>query len=460
LTGAFNIEFEDDVLAQCLRDSDYLKGAIGIVEGHHFGTDHRGWVWEVIKDVWVGSAELLTRKVAQQRVRADFRDEEERVAVYELMGKLFKLKPESPRAALSELSKFARFARLQSGMEDAVRRLDKGDVDEAYKTVTRVIAEDRMDTDNIQVVRWIEEFDQRLIHQKRIKDHPELYPAIRTGIKGLDNVIDGIRPTEMGIVAATTGRGKSIMGCHLGFHAINQDCGVIDFRTEMSASQVSMRYDSRWTRMVHSKFKRFDFTVDEIKAIKERLRKARARYDGLLRIVSIPVTTATLPKIKRTVDELRDEMRNVKMIILDSADHIRGDERYRDFRFETAGVYWDIAGWAVEDELPIWCTTQLGKQAADRIGKTEDAAEAYDKGRICDTFITINQPVHKSRATPKVEIGDDNDTEGDRARVQKLSVSGSDLVLFLSKYRDGVANLAIPLTTDLKRMLIQDRGDD
>lgn len=460
MSTTFDLDFEDEVLAQCLRDADYLRGATGVVEGHHFGTDHRGWVWEIIKDVWDSSAELLTRKVAQQRARADFRDDEERVAAYELLGKLFKLRPESPRAALSELNKFARFARLQSGMEDAVRRLDKGDVDEAYKTVTRVISEDRVGDDNIKVVRWIEEFDQRLVHQKRIKDNPEMYPFIRTGIKGLDNVIDGHRPTEVGIVSATTGRGKSVMACHLGFHSIKQDCGVVDFRTEMSAAQVAMRYDSRWTRMVHSKFKHFEFTPDEIKVIKSRLVKARVRYDGLLRIVSIPVTTATLPKIRRKVDELRDEMRNVKLIILDSADHIRGDTSYRDFRFETAGVFWEIAGWAAEDELPIWCTVQLGKQAAERIGKAEDAAEAYDKSRICDTFISINQPKRKSRATPQYQIGDDGDDKADRERVQALSVSGSDLELYLSKYRDGLANLVIPLQTDLKRMLIRDRDPD
>jgi len=457
----FDIDFEDEILAQCLRDSEYLRGASAIIEGHHFGTDHRGWVWDIINDTWQDAAELLTRKIAQRRARADFRDDEERVAAFELLGKLFKLRPESPRAALTELNKFARFARLQAGMEGAVRMLDKGDVDEAYKLVGGVSAEDRRGDDNIKIVRWIEEFDERLIHQKRVKDNPDLYPAIKTGIKGLDRIVDGLRPTEMGIIAATTGRGKSIMACHLGFHAINQKCGVIDFRTEMSAPQVAMRYDSRWTRMVHSKFKHFDFTRSEIKAIGGRLEKARKRYDGLLRIVSIPVTTATLPKIKRVVEELRDEMRNVKMIILDSSDHIRGDSGYKDFRFETAGVYWEIAGWAAQDDLPIWCTAQLSAGAAERIGEVEDVSEAYDKGRICDMFITINRPKRKSRATPKVSIGEDDDEGADKARVQAVSVTGSgDLELRLSKYRDGLANVNIPLQTDLKRMLIQDREDD
>lgn len=459
----FDIDFEDEILAQCLRDSEYLKGALGIVEGHHFATDHRGWVWDIIKDTWDDAAELLTRKVAQRRARADFPDDEERIAAFELLGKLFKTKPDSPRAALNELHTFARYAKLHSGIEDIVRHMDKGNVDEAYRIVSQVSATDSRSDDKIVVCRWIEEFGERLIQQKRIRDNPDLYPAIKTGIKGLDKVVDGLRLTEQGIIAATTGRGKSILGCHLGFHAINHKHGVIDFRTEMSASQVAMRYDSRWSRFVHAKFKHFDFTKGELKALRSRLRKAAPRYSGLLRIVSIPVTTANLPKIKRVVEELRGEMPNVRMIILDSADHIRGTggNSYKDFRFETTDVYWAIAGWAAEDDLAIWCTAQLTSAAAERVGKAEDVSEAYDKARICDLFATINRPKRKSRATPKIEIGDDDDDAADEKRVESVSVSGSgDLELFLSKYRDGLANITIPLSTDLKRMLIRDRDED
>jgi hypothetical protein len=176
----------------------------------------------------------------------------------------------------------------------------------------------------------------------------------------------------------------------------------------------------------------------------------------------MPVTTATLPKMKRAVDEMRDEMANIGLIIIDSGDHVRDEGGSRkDFRFETAGVYWDISGWAATDQLPIWVMTQLGKQAADRIGKSEDASEAYDKARISDLFVTINQPKRKSRATPKVMIGEDEDDEAAESRIKKANVVGSgDLELFLSKYRDGLANLVIPLQTDLKRMLIQDREDE
>jgi len=284
--------------------------------------------------------------------------------------------------------------------------------------------------------------------------------VIATGIRGLDKIIGGIRETELGIIAATTNRGKSIMGVHLGFHAIKKNHGVIHFSTEMHKDQVSMRYDSRWSRMVHAKFKTYDFTSAEIKSMAARLKKARMRYDGLLKIVSMPVSSARLAQMKTMVDELRATMPNLGLIILDSADHIRGEGKYQEKRHESADVYWEVAGWATEEKLAIWATAQLGKQAADRVGQSEDIADAYDKARIADIVATLNKPKVKSRATPKIVVGDDVDDDDDENDVKTASTINGDLELQLAKYRDGVANVRVPLQTDLKRMLIRDRDED
>lgn len=457
--SSFDLDFEDEVLATCMRNKTYLRKAISVVEAHTFGTEHRIWLWKTVSDVWETSGELLTRKVALHRARSDFKDDEERIAVVELVGKLKSLRPKSPHAALHELGKFVRFAKAGSAFERSVGLLEKGDVDEAYRLMDLLVQSDRREDDKWEVSRWIEEFTARLVHQKNIKLNPHLYPAVATGIRGLDKLIDGLRPTELGIVASTTNRGKSIFAVQLGYWAINQGIGVVDFRTEMSAAQTAMRYDSRWTRILHSKFKHFEFRRKEIRVLDERLKKAKKKYKGLLRIVGMPVTTATLAKLKRAVTELRDDMRNVGLIIVDSGDHVRPEQSSsRDFRFETAEVYWGLAGWAATDRLPIWAMAQLSAKAVDRVGQTEDIAEAYDKGRIADILATLNQPTEKNRSTSKLMVGEGSveDEKMVQARI-KQSGDSTDLELNLAKHRDGVAKVIIPLETDLRRMLIQDR---
>jgi len=73
---------------------------------------------------------------------------------------------------------------------------------------------------------------------------------------------------------------------------------------------------------------------------------------------------------------------------------------------------------------------------------------------------TLNKPKVKSRATPKIVVGDDVDDDDDENDVKTASTINGDLELQLAKYRDGVANVRVPLQTDLKRMLIRDRDED
>lgn len=456
----FDQDFEDEILAQCLRDSEYVRRASATLDAHHFGTEQHGWVWTNIKDVWESHGELLHRGLIIRRARSDFKDEDERMAVLELASKLFRLKPSAPKAALEELENFVRFVNLHTAFEESLKHVDKGNLDEAYSIIHKTVSVDRRPT-GYEISHWIEEFSDRLKQAKQRRDNPNEHPVIKTGIKGLDKIIMGIRLTEFGLLAATTNRGKSITGVHFGFHAINQKFGTAHFSTEMNVEQVAMRYDSRWSRLVHAKFKVFDFNTSELRTLARRLAKAKDKYKGLLKIISIPVTSARLPQMRRVVDELDEQVPGgIRLVILDSPDHIRGDTNQRERRHEIGDVFWDVAGWAAEDKRAIWGTTQLGKQAADRVGKSEDVADNYDKARIADIFLTLNRPVKKSRATPKVEIGEDEDEKGDAERVEKATGVGGDLELQLAKYRDGAADVRIPLHTDLKRMLIRDRDED
>jgi len=297
---AFDVEFEDEILSQCMRSTEYLRGATATLDSHHFATEQHGWIWKTMKDVWDSHGERLTTRLISHRARGDFKDVDERMAVLELSSKLKRLRPAAPKAALGELGEFVRFVHLQTSMEDAVRHLDKGNIGEAYSAVGKVVSMDSRPND-YEVAHWVEEFVDRLKAAKVRRDNPDAYPVIATGIRGLDKIIGGIRETELGIIAATTNRGKSIMGVHLGFHAIKKNHGVIHFSTEMHKDQVSMRYDSRWSRMVHAKFKTYDFTSAEIKSMAARLKKARMRYDGLLKIVSMPVSSARLAQMKTMV---------------------------------------------------------------------------------------------------------------------------------------------------------------
>jgi replicative DNA helicase len=455
----FDQDFEDEILAQCFLDSEYMSKASDVLDAHHFSTEQHSWIWKVCRATWFDHNERVTARLLLNEARSEFPDDDEKAAALQLVAKLMALKPESPKAALGVLTEFVRFVKMQTAGEQMARKLEKGDVDGAYEEMGQIVRSDSRPT-GFEYTDFISGFADRLKTQKLRRDNPDLYPVITTGLKKLDNIIDGIRQQELGLLMATTGRGKSILCVHLGYNALkaHKDAGIVHFSYEMHHSQVAMRYDARWSGLQHRQFKTFDFTSSEIKGMAARLLKIQKQWEDRLMIVSAPVRSATLQQSRQMVAELQDKMEaKVRMVIMDSGDHLMPDRIYRDGgkRHEHADIYWGMKGWAEEDDVAIWSSTQAGKQAADRVAKAEDASEAYEKSRIASIVLSLNSPSNKTRSTPKVEIGED--TGDENAAIELSSVA--QLELFLTKYRDGEGNIRIPLETDLARMIIKDGAE-
>jgi len=443
--ATFDLGFEEELLAQCLKDVEFTKTAFRLVEAHHFSSPIHAWVWKVIAETWKNFAERPSVKVFSARAERDWPSEAERTVGLELVVKLFRLKPESPRASLAELQRFVRFVGLQVAMEGAVKALEKDNIDKAFEVVRKAILRD-LRPKSYKESKWIEEFEQRQRDRKHRAEHPDEYVSIPTGLKRLDDVVSGLQAGEVGLVVGTTGRGKSIFLNHLGYQAILHGYGVVHFSLEMPVRQVAARYDSRFTMLAHKKFKAFDFTGEELRMIEARLTKMREKLSGKLRIVSMPLRRCDIHAVKNTVEEVRGEMK-VDLVIVDSGDHMQSVVRYDAKRLEQAEVYWDLKTLAEEDALAVWSSTQAGREWENRVAGSEAVSESYDKARIADMILTLNQPSRKSRST---RVGEE----------EELAASGEAkkgvLELFLAKYRDGESKVRIPLDPDFSRMYIKE----
>lgn len=447
----FDLAFEEELLAQCLHDTEFLKAAFRLLEAHHFSTPQLSWVWVQISECWKSFAERTTVKLFVSRAERDFSDIDDQRTVLEIVLKLFRLKPISPRASLAELQRFVRFVNLQVAMENAVKDLHDGKVDDAFASLRRATLQD-LRPRAYKVARWIEEFDDRQRERKHRKEHPEEYTSIPTGLRRLDGAISGMRAGELGLVVGTTGRGKSIFLGHLGYHAILSSYGVVHFSLEMPVHQVAARYDSRFTSLAHKKFKAFDFTMEELRLIDARLGKMRKALSGRLQIVSMPLRRCDIHAIRNAIEEVRSEM-PVHMIIVDSGDHMQSSTKWDSKRLEQAEVYWDLKTLAEEESLVIWSSTQAGREWESRTAGAEAVSESYDKARIADVILTLNAPKdERSRS----KGGSSDDVEDESA----VSESKSRMEVFLAKYRDGESKVRIPLDPDFTTMMIRESEEE
>lgn len=457
----FDAEFEDQVLAKSLKDVVYLKKSVKILEAHHFSTPQHSWVWSCIKDIWDKYKEVCSVSLLVAKAKRDHK-EEEREPYLILAKRLFKLKPDGAVAALEELAQFVRETNVQIAMEKAAKSLEKGRIDDVYETLRNVAHKD-LKRSTYTHVEWIEKFEERQAERKYRSEHPEEFVAIPTGFKKLDGIITGLQLGELGLVLGTTGRGKSVMLNNIAYNAVKHSYNTVFFSFEMPARQVAMRQDARWLQIAYKKFKDYDFTSDELIHIAERLERMKAKFAKRLHIISMPVRGADINSIRSALDDLQaDYGFKPQCLIFDSADHLRPVGRTESHRLDQAEIYWGIKGLSEEIGVASWSSTQASKEFVKQIITAEGASESYDKARIADLMISLNEPYKKTRATKPV---DDDDTEGwDESKesggiLPEVVARGKYLELYVAKYRDGKSGVTIPLDAMLEKMLIVELAD-
>jgi len=441
----YDRDFELEVLAQCLKDPKYLREASRVLDRRHFVVPEHAWVWRLIKETWAAASEVPKPALFKARADADFRDTDERRGYFDVVVAMFRHDTPAPRTALEELRRFVRTADLQIAIEESVKLQERGEWDEAWDPIRSLVRTDVRRT-GYRVSRWIEEFDERQRQRRHRREHPEMYRSIPTGFRALDRVITGAQEGELCGVMATTNRGKSAMAVNLGFNAISRGYNVVHFSTEMGHLKVAQRYDSRFTQYEYRKFKRFDFTDEDLAKIDEMVARSTRKYRGRLRIISTPLRSCDIDLIRGVVEDMRVEMPSVDMVVVDSGDHLQARGRFEK-KYEAEGSnFWDLKDLAEDLEIPVWVTLQAKQEFETKLATTRASGGAYAKSQIVDLLISINEPGERSRVAAVTSDSADVPAPTHRA----------DLELFVAKYRDDESKFFIPIETDLKRMLIKE----
>lgn len=456
----FDAAFEDAVLAQSLRDEAFLKKASAVCQAHHFSTKERSWLWGVIHDNWTKYHERTSTKIVAARARHDFDEVDKRKPYIVLAKKVFRNRPKSPRAILEELDRFVRHVSVQLAIEESAVLLEKGKVDDAEKAIqkaARSVTRQRKYTH----VRWIEELDERQEQRKHEKEHPEEFTAIPLGFPRIDRTLSGgLRKGELALIMGTTGRGKSIFLTNAVMSAIARGYNVIYFAFEMPARQIAARQDSRWSGFRYNQFKGFEFKPSELRQLKRKMRKAKKQFANRLHIVSMPVRSANILDCRAAIEDLREEYGfEADMIAMDSLDHLRSLESYGgNFRLQQAEVYWSGKELAEEDGYVVLSSTHAGREWAKKVATAEASSEAYDKSRIADAVMSLNDPLEIGRKGRKTIIEDDEDDEDDGEEIGEPQVrEGTKLLeLFLGKYRDGDSRFKVNVEADFSRMVMRE----
>lgn len=216
----------------------------------------------------------------------------------------------------------------------------------------------------------------------------DVIERLPTDMSMLDSCLGGgVGRTEMCVVVAPPGRGKTTFLISAGASAIKNGYKVVHISLENNEKQILRNYDVRLLK------KNLDFITSNIEKSSVAMNNIKKYCKGDLRIKKYPTKTATVNTIRAYLDQLKAVENYVPdMLIVDYGALLKPLASWSDKRSGIESVYEDLRALADEYNLALWTAAQGNRKAlSKRIVTMADLAECFAIANTADILLCLCQ---------------------------------------------------------------------
>lgn len=367
-----DLSSEKKVLSSILRGHLDYSSLFTKIPEDCFTTEQTKILYGVLKTYYLENSELPTlsitkRKVKQQLKKMGKKEKEKRHMIFiNKLQRMKKYKQAHFEFFSEELVKFMK-TRVQFDLiETASDMMEEGkSPDSIFQFMSKKLLESGGDDRSVRVLDYRDTLNERIKEvRKRRREGSKARGVIKTGILKLDAEIMGIEPGELFIIAAATGKGKSIFMTQQAAYNLLDNKKVVFFTNEMTAEQISFRLDSNLSEIKYRRFERGN--ISKIKLKKWRGTVKSLVKSGQLKIVEIYQGCSVL--------DIENTIRKYKMkpdvLIVDYAQRMSpsySTGKSADLDWQGIGtVVRELKDLALRKPIPVVTAVQLKPNAAEK----------------------------------------------------------------------------------------------
>jgi len=269
---------------------------------------------------------------------------------------------------------FCRKQNLKEAMLKSVDLLQSCSFDEISKIINDSL---KLGSENNFGYDYLADFEERYL--------PKFRNPVTTGWKEIDDICgSGLGKSELGVVVAPTGAGKSMVLVHLGAQAIKDGKTVIHYTLELQETVIGKRYDSCIT----------SYPLSELSSFKDDVYEQIKDLEGHLIVKEYPTKSATTGTIKNHLNKLIKRGIEPGMIIVDYADLLRPMVIRKEKRNELESIYEELRAISTEYNCPIWTASQTNRSGLNaEVITMEQISEAFNKCFVADFIFSVSRTI-------------------------------------------------------------------
>jgi replicative DNA helicase len=333
-------DFQLRLVAQLLVDNKFAESIVDIIDPNYFGDQSLKLIVSTIKDAYQEHSVIPDMGSLEFRMLDNITGEYDKKYT---LAQLKLIKDANLNDSLSVQEKamlFCKQQELKKSINEIQAIIDKGDInryDECEAILKKALEHGEFKDNGMNA---LDNIDAVLIDDFR--------KPIPTGIKGLDEVMDGgLSKGELAIILAPFGVGKTTMITKIANTAKNLGYNVLQIFFEDNPKVIQRKHLSCWS----------GYPLNDIslhKAELKALAESKNLEKGILRLKKFPSDSTTIPIIRQYIRKLIAQGFKPDIILLDYIDCVQPSKNFDDVnvgegnvmrQFETLLSELDIAGW-------------------------------------------------------------------------------------------------------------------
>lgn len=332
---------------------------------------------------------------------------------------------------------FCRKQNLKGAMLKSVDLLQSCSFDEISKIINESL---KLGSETNFGYDYLVDFEERYM--------PKFRNPITTGWDDIDAICGGgLGKSELGVVIAPTGAGKSMVLVHLGSRGVLEGKTVVHYTLELQDTVIAKRYDSCIT----------GYPLSELDSFKSEIFESIKDIDGKLIVKEYPTKSASTNTIKNHLNKLAKRGINPGLIIVDYADLLKPVVVRKEKRNELESIYEELRALSTEYGCPIWTASQTNRSGLNaEVITMEQISEAFNKCFVADFIFSVSRTIEdKQNNQGKIFIA--KNRNGPDGMIYDIFMDTSNVnisVLPKSTTPNNVATSPVPLSAPQQKNIL------